>query len=96
MGNYSIEVAKCVLKCIALSIYICKTNLNEVNTYIHIASYVYNPVHVHVSCSLYACFCAKEISDLQVGNHLLSTQTEVAFLRRLPDKNRIPTVQVCI
>lgn len=60
-------------------------------------SYVYNPVHV--SCSLYACLCVKEISDLQVGKSVVvqtNRSNQVAFLRRLPDENRIPTVQVCI
>ena len=76
--------------------YICKTSLNEVNT-LHTHGYVCNPVHM--SCSSYTCLFVKEISDLQVGKSVVvqtNRSNQIAFLRRLPDENCIPTVQVFI
>ena len=96
MGKYSIKVAKYVSECIALSI--CLQDESKRGTYILSYTKLYNnPVY---SCSMYACLSfVKEICDLQVGKSVVvqtNRSNQVAFLKRSPDENRIPYIQVCM
>ena len=78
--------------------YVCKTSLSEVHIAILSYTKLYNnPVY---SCSMYACLSfVKEICDLQVGKSVVvqtNRSNQVAFLKRSPDENRIPYIQVCM